>query len=78
MWFPGSAGATARVSIVHGRKARLPEIARTVNRSTKARAFLPSLAQLDEESLGVYTASGERLLAAVSWLKRVRRRLLRR
>ncbi len=78
VWFPGSAGATAKVAIVHGRKARLPEIARTVNRSTKARVFLPSLLQVDGESLGVYDRAGDSVLAVAFRLKRVFRRLLRR
>lgn len=75
VWCPGSAGAQAKVVIVHGRKQRLPEIARIVNGSLKARVFVPSLRHLDGETLGIYTRLGERLLAAVSGLKRARRRL---
>ncbi len=78
VWFPGSAGATARVAFVHGRKARLPEIAGIVNRSAKARVFLPSLLQIDGESLNVYSRAGDRALAVAFRVKRVLRRFFRR
>lgn len=78
VWCPGFAGTKARVAIVHGRSRRLPEIARIVNESQEARAFLPSLWHVDRKFLGIYSRLGDRLLAVEATLRRGFRRLFPR